>query len=110
MASKWTIPPKVASPPCVQPLGTNPSETLPSRRPDIVQKITDMAQAFGNMSQSKSIVKAAAFLAAIGHIASIGGGVTRVVLNLSKARSSPPKFTASMRVQTNGIIVGHDAP
>ena len=76
---------------------------------DIVQKITDMAQAFGNMSREtqKSIVKAAAFLAAIGPIASIGGGVTRVVLNLSKAFSlvAAKGFTASMRFKRMAVVV-----
>ncbi|MEC8361786.1 MAG: phage tail tape measure protein, partial [Bacteroidota bacterium] len=76
---------------------------------DIIQKITDMAQAFGNMSKEtqKSIVKAAAFLAAIGPIASIGGVVTRVVLNLSKAFTlvAAKGFTASMRFKRMAVVV-----
>ena len=76
---------------------------------DIINKITDMAQSFGNMSREtqKSIVKAAAFVAAIGPVASIGGGVTRVVLNLSKAFSlvAARGFTASMRFKRMAVVV-----
>ena len=75
----------------------------------IINKITEMAQAFGNLSKEtqKTIVKVAAFAAALGPLLSVGSGVTRVALNLSKAFSvvAAKGFTAGMRFKRFAVVL-----
>ena len=75
----------------------------------IINKITEMAQAFGNLSKEtqKTIVKVAAFAAALGPLLSVGSGVTRVALNLSKAFGlvAAKGFTAGMRFKRFAVVL-----
>lgn len=76
---------------------------------DIINKITEMAQAFGNLSKEtqKTIVKVGALAAALGPLLSVGSGVTRVALNLSRGFGMLAKkgFTANMRFKRMAVVI-----
>ena len=75
----------------------------------IIDRIKSMAQAFGAMSSEtqKTTIKVVAFIAALGPLTSIAGGVTRLVLGMSQAFTAVAVkgFTANMRFKRMAVMV-----
>jgi hypothetical protein len=75
----------------------------------IIDRIKSMAQAFGAMSSEtqKTTIKVVAFIAALGPLTSIAGGVTRLVLGMSQAFTAVAAkgFTANMRFKRMAVMV-----
>ena len=75
----------------------------------IIERIKNMAQSFGAMSAEaqKTTIKVVAFVAALGPLTSIAGGVTRLVLGMSKAFSvvAAKGFTANIRFKRMAVMI-----
>ena len=75
----------------------------------IIDRIKSMAQAFGAMSSEtqKTTIKVVAFIAALGPLTSIAGGVTRLVLGMSQVFTAVAAkgFTANMRFKRMAVMV-----
>ena len=76
---------------------------------EIIEKVKNMAQAFGAMSTEaqRTTIKIVAFVAALGPLLSIGGGITRMALNVSKGFTmlAGKGFVASMRFKRLAVVL-----